>query len=431
MKKIVASVGLVAVGASSLQAASAAFLSDPAKPWSVSATLRGFYDDNINSIDDDVPLPSGSKRQSWGYEISPAFNFNWAPTDQTTLTLGYVFSYKYFENKPAFNSDHDDKSHTFNVGLDHTFNPRLSLNVSDSFVVGQEPDVLRAGNSFATFQRVSGDNVRNYGRIGVTAQITPLFGLEAGYSNGYYNYDDTDGTAFAPSIGGLLNRLEHNITLDTRWHILPETTGVIGYQFRQFDYTEDEDIGIQGNGEVIKSDDRNLRSHAIYAGADHNFRPDLTGSLRAGARFTDYYNDDNIDNDTSPYVQASMRWRYVPDSYFEVGYSYDLTATDVVGAGNNDFVVDAEAHVVYATLRHRIMPKLYGTLTGQFQNSSFNGGAFDDDSENFFLFGGNLEYQFNRHFSAHAGYNFDRLDSDIPLRSFSRNRAYFGVTASY
>jgi hypothetical protein len=342
MKKIVASVGLVAVGAASLQAASPAFLTDPAKPWSVSATLRGFYDDNINSLDEDA-LPDGVDSESWGYEISPAINFNWSATDQTTLTLGYVYSFKYFENKPWLNEDHDDQTHTFNLGLDHTFSPRFNMSLSDSFVIGQEPDILRAGNSFATFQRVPGDNIRNFGRINFTADITRLFGIEVGYANAYYNYDDTDGDAFAPSIGGLLNRLEHNITLDTRWRILPETTGVIEHQFREFNYTEDEEIGLLDTGEAVVSDDRNLRSHAIYGGVDHNFRPDLTGSLRAGARFTDYYNSETQDEDTSPYVQASMRWRYVPDSYFELGYSYDLTATDLIGSGAEDFTVDAQS----------------------------------------------------------------------------------------
>jgi hypothetical protein len=49
----------------------------------------------------------------------------------------------------------------------------------------------------------------------------------------------------------------------------------------------------------------------------------------------------------------------------------------------------------------------------------------------FFLFGADLEYRFNEHFSTHAGYNYDRLDSDVGGRSFTRNRVYIGVTASY
>lgn len=432
MKKIVASVGLVALGASSLQAASTSLLTDPAKPWSISATLRGFYDDNINSAPDDLNLSDvqpGAKRDSWGYEISPAAMLNWNP-GQTTLSLGYVFGYKYFENKPLGNTGHDDQTHSFNLALDHAFNPQWNLNVSDSFVIGQEPDILRAGNSFATFQRVSGDNMRNYGRIVLNGQITPLFGIETGYGNAWYDYDDTGGNQFAPSVGGVLNRIEHTPYIDTRWQLKPETVGVIGYQYRAIEYTADEVIGQEGNGDIVHSDIRDTTSHAIYAGADHTFRPDLTGSLRAGARFTQYENDPGMDDSVNPYVQASLRWAYVPDSYLEIGGSYDLSATDVLGVNANGVTADAKTGVAYANLRHRLLPSLYGTLTAQYQNSTLHGGAFDGDEENFYLFGLNLEYRFNRYFSAHAGYNYDNLDSDVG-RSFDRNRVYLGVTASY
>src|SRR5882762_1135528 len=86
MKKIVASVGLVALGATGLYSAPIAGLTEEGgKNWSVSATLRGFYDDNLNTI-------SGPGKQSaFGVEISPSATaaFRWP---QTTLSLGYVFS---------------------------------------------------------------------------------------------------------------------------------------------------------------------------------------------------------------------------------------------------------------------------------------------------------------------------------------------------
>ena len=80
MKKIVASVGLVAVGASAIQSASAQDIAaiDKSKPWSVQATLRGFYDDNTGTIADDIPIPSGQHRDSFGFEVSPAVALAWA-----------------------------------------------------------------------------------------------------------------------------------------------------------------------------------------------------------------------------------------------------------------------------------------------------------------------------------------------------------------
>jgi hypothetical protein len=115
----------------------------------------------------------------------------------------------------------------------------------------------------------------------------------------------------------------------------------------------------------------------------------------------------------------------------ELGISHDLNATDVVGAFNQHSTLSSESTIIYANLSHHITPFLIGTLTGQFQNSTFNGGDFDGKSDRFMLAGINLEYKFTPHFSAQAGYNYDRLESDIANRGFDRNRVYIGVTAGY
>src|ERR1035438_411296 len=84
MKKIVASVGLIALGATSVQALDSGMVSDNGRFWSVSATLRGFYDDNINTIPSNQPLPPGYSRGSTGWEVSPAVFLNF-PLDQTSI----------------------------------------------------------------------------------------------------------------------------------------------------------------------------------------------------------------------------------------------------------------------------------------------------------------------------------------------------------
>ncbi|HWH68876.1 MAG TPA: hypothetical protein VNT26_05795, partial [Candidatus Sulfotelmatobacter sp.] len=70
MKKIVASVGLVALGASAMHASAQDMSGGPdtSKPWSVSATLRGFYDDNTGTVPDAVSV---NHRGSAGWEVSP------------------------------------------------------------------------------------------------------------------------------------------------------------------------------------------------------------------------------------------------------------------------------------------------------------------------------------------------------------------------
>src|SRR5712691_692054 len=243
MKKIVASVGLFAVGASGVQAASiTAPTVEGAKPWSVAVTLRGFYDDNINTA------PSGFKTSTFGFEASPSLGLNWS-AEQTTMSLNYVYAFRYYDKKPPGNADNYDQNHTFNALLNHNFSERYLLNVTDSFVIGQEPDLLRTGATLTDFQRIPGDNIRNYGQIKFNAQLSRLFGLELGYQNSFFHYANDTATFFDEdgnlivSRAALLDRIEHYVHLDGRWTVQPETTAVLGYRYGQTDYTGNDVIG--------------------------------------------------------------------------------------------------------------------------------------------------------------------------------------------
>jgi hypothetical protein len=438
MNKIVASVGLVALGASGLQAAQLGLPSEPSKPWSISASLRGFYDDNINSAPDNASLIDAqgnhASRESIGFEVSPSVSLV-LPMEQTTLTAGYTFTYKYYDNKPLNNADHSDMINAFNLSLDHAFSQRYQIGVKDSFVIGQEPDMLRAGNAMETWQRVPGDNKRNYGTIAFDGQLTRLLGFEVGYGNAWYDYADTDGTATQPSEAGLMNRLDHAINLDSRWQFQPDTVGIIGYKYRQMNYTADEEVGYYQDGSFVMSSDRDSRSQYGYAGLDHNFRPDMSGSLRAGGSYTEYYNQPDKPSNVAPYVLANLRWTYMPESSFEIGYTFDRNATDVLtttgASGLDRLTQDQVSSIVYLSLNQKITQKLFGRLTAQYQNSQFQGGSVNNETEQSYLVGLNLTYRFNRNFSAEIGYSYDNLNSDLPDRSFDRNRVYLGVTAMY
>jgi hypothetical protein len=426
MKKLVASVGLVALGSSALHAAPPGAMSaDAAKPWSVSATLRGFYDDNVNTF-------HSNATDTFGFEVNPAVNYIVRWQEQSYLLASYQYAFKYYDRKPVGNVDHYDQTHTFEVALSHAFSPRYQIAVQDSFAIGQEPDLLRAGNAFSSFQRIPGDNIRNYGVINFNAQITRELGIEAGYANTFFDYDDHGGNADFPSRSGLLDRVEHMIHVDGRWLIQPQTIGVVGYQFREVNYTGDEEIGLRDDGSSIVSKDRDSRSHYLYLGADHTFARNLSGTIRVGGRYIDYYNDDRgIGNSFGPYALINLQYTYAPQSYLEAGFSYDMNATDAFSVSGNSFTQNEESAVAHASITHMITPKLFGSVLSSFQYSTFNGGTLNDQSERYFLLGLNFKYHFTPHFSAEAGYNYDLVNSDISFRSYDRNRVYLGVTAAY
>jgi hypothetical protein len=437
MKKIVASVGLVALGASSLQALDVGMASDTGRFWSVSAALRGFYDDNINTVPDNAQLPPGSSRGSAGFEVSPAV-FLSLPLEQTSIGLSYVYDFKYYDSRPAGQTENYDMTHVFNVAVNHAFSERYQVSLKDSFAIGQEPDLLRAGNTYNTFQRIPGDNLRNYAVANFSAQITPVIGADLGYGNTLFNYADDEpfvsstGTISA-SNAGLLNEMDQTIHLDGRAQIQPQTIGVLGYQFRILDYTADQ--AISGNvfvpSSIMMSDIRNVHGHYIYTGLDHNFRPDLTGSFRVGGMYNEYYNN-SAQNNWAPYALVSLRYTYNPGSYLEGGFTYDFTSGNSFSvASPNDVTMGAYAASLYGTVRHQITRKLSGSIMVQYQNDLYYGGSYDGQSVDYFLVYLGLEYQFTRYFSAQLGYDYDNVWGDMSWQNYDRNRVYIGVTASY
>lgn len=420
MRKIVASVGLVALGASVVHAEDAApyFSADSGKIWHISASLRGFYDDNINTV------PNNAGRvSSFGYAITPSIGVNWQ-RDQNTLMLNYQYSLLYYDRQAAGFSRWE-QDHLFSGEFDHQFSERYSLKVTDSFAIGQEPGQLAGGPFYGTITRQPGFNYQNTGGLILNGQLTPLFGFEAGYENGLFLFH-------LPIEVATMNRMEHTFHLDGRWQALPETTAVLGYQFNTVDYTGDKPIALGPTGQILMSDSRNSRSHYGYVGLDHNFSPNLQGSVRAGGRFTDYYNDPSHEQDVSPYARIGLTYHYAEESYVTAGFAYDRNATDALGVGTatNGLTVAQQSASIFATVYHRIVPNLYGTVTAQFQDSSFVGGAIDGQSERYFLIGLNLRYQFCNYLSAELGYDYDKVDSDIG-RSYDRNKVYVGITGTY
>ena len=432
MKKFLTSAGLIAVGVSSLQAASSSSLTpiEASKPWSISSELRGFYDDNITTASD-------HKLNSLGYQLSPSASLN-LPLDQTFISLDYRYARIYYEQRPGSKTD---QTHNFDGLLEHKFSERYKVAVADTFVDSQEPTIEGSSQAIVTPYRTDGNNLHNFGTIRFTAQVTELLAVELGYGNtfvtysqdensslGYGSFPNTPKEAGQASSAGLLNRIEQTGSIDLRWLALQDTDAILGYQFGDADYNGDEIIDYTND---IHSDAKNSRWHRIYVGADHRFNAQLNGSIRVGGQITDYYNQN--DNKTTPYVDSSLTYQYGRGNFIRFGTTHTVAATDEYSIQNNNknnITVDQQVTAVYISVRHMITPKLAGNLLVNGQRGEFQGGSQDGNVEYYFLPGVNFDYAFNPHISAVAGYNFDRLDSDSG-RSYTRNRAYIGVRATY
>src|SRR5574341_1360824 len=171
MKRIIASAGLVALGATTgLHAQYAPGLSrlETTKPWSVSATLRGFYDDNYVALPNLFADRQDIDVDSFGFELRPSVAVN-LPLDQTFLGASYTYSMRYYE---ARQDDEIDDQHEVNLKADHRFSERHKISLSDSFVYAQEPELIEgSGATFTTF-RTEADAFRNRAALEGSAALT-------------------------------------------------------------------------------------------------------------------------------------------------------------------------------------------------------------------------------------------------------------------
>jgi hypothetical protein len=437
MKKFFVSVGLIAAGTASLQAAYAPdWSSTSASMWSVSGTLRGFYDDNYETAS------SGAKIGSFGLEVSPQLELN-VPLQQTELGMRYIYGLYYYQRREDLGENPIDQTHQFDFWMDHAFTERWQARVQDSFVVGQEPELIDPNTSVTS--RTEGNNISNTGTLTLNTVWTRLFSTQLGYQNSFYDYQNSGATvnvtvlpfSVATSLAGLLNRIEQSAWLNLQWEVRPETMFLVGGRFELVNYTGDEPVAVAFpfpaiNNRIYYSDSRNSRSYIGYVGFQHAFLPNLTLNAEGGFQYTETYNDPLSSPSLAPYADMSAVYTYAPGSYAQIGFTQSQEATDVIEPDAQGRITQStESSTVYASINHKLTAKLLGTVIGRWQHSVYNQGFYNNQALDYYSLGVNLSYSFNRHFSVDAGYNYDDVATQVPGDGYTRNRVYLGVTAAY
>ena len=429
MKKVFVSIGLVASAAGLSSALGQDMQVAQPKWWDASATLRGFYDDNYTVSD--------NKSSSVGWEVSPSIAAN-VDLQQTDFGGRYTFGAYYYEDRASSGADPYDYTHEGDLWLSHAFNETLRMKVTDSLVIAQDPELVQGGAT----TRVEGNNLANHARLTIDKEWTRQFSTSTHYQNSLFIYDDSSSPlnppGTDPSQAALLNRMEQRIGNDFQWQFQPETMGFVGYEYTMVRYTGDAAVApppptFTGPLTPYYSDSRDYNAHYLYVGAQHQFTPSVSGTGKIGGTYIDLYNNQYGDSTSfAPYADMNLTYTYRPGCYLQGGYRQDISSTSEVAPGSDGELTQyQETSVFYADVTHRITPKLSGTFISQYIYQSFKDGAYSGQPENTIDLGVNLTYEFTRHFSAEAGYNYDQLFSNVAGREYNRNRVYLGLTASY
>lgn len=436
MKKLFVSAGLVAIGAATLHADEYApdfTAMDASKPWSVSGTLRGFYDDNYTTS------PNGQKAGSAGFEFSPQASII-MPLQQTELGLRYTYGLYYYQQRENQGSNPIDQSHQADLWVDHAFSQRWKGKIEDIFTSQQDPAL--SSSATALPYRVEGNNIQNVGIVTADTEWSMLFSSDLGYQNTWVDYSDQADISGA-SPAGLLNEDQHSAWATLNYQYLPDLAFMVKYTFTWDDYTSGQQIGqfeidnVLIPGEYYYSDSRNAITHTISVGTQYAATENLSIMAWAGFSYVDNYNLPSFDNQSSGSYQPSANivatYTYLPGDYVQVGFtqSESSSPTSDVSGTDGSLTLYQESSVIYTSINHQITPKLTGSVTGHYQYSTYQSGGNAGEAQNWYTFGVNLAYAFTPFISADAGYNFYYLTKTGPLLGYSRNVGYASVTASF
>jgi len=349
MKKFFVSLGAAAAGMASLHAAYSPDSTGNSKLWSLSASLRGFYDDNYLTLPEHTPPNSPHKVGSFGVELSPSFSLN-VPLQQTEIGVRYVYGLYYYQQRESNNQKAIDQTHQFDLWVDHAFTPRWEARVEDTVHVTQDPALTSVATG--TPQRVSGNNIANTATVSLQTDWTRQFGTVLNYVNTFYDYENSGAGPVTPAVpatlfsagpppiyfigtgspqsvaasyAGLLDRVEQTIGVNFKWAFSPTTTGLIGYSFGLVNFTGNEQIAFSqafpytGPATPVFSNARDSMSHYGFVGVQHDFLDNLSGSANVGIQYTTYYNDPSATSSLGPYADASLIYTYASGSYAQLG----------------------------------------------------------------------------------------------------------------
>ena len=418
MKKIIVSAGMVALSATGMQGAYAPGLNkmESSKLMTYSASLRGFYDDNVTTASG---KGTATKIDSFGFDFRPSASLNLTSLPQTYIGATYTYGMRYYIDRDP-SADH---SHEFELKTEHAFSERYKLTFNDSFVYAQEPEVVGDIGVIRRLARSNNSAYRNVANLGFSAQLTETIGARLGYENTWLSYLDSG----AASRSATLDRMDHAIRMEGTWQAQPKLLARAGYRLTMTDYQGSDDIDLVTPG-VQKGDTRNETRHTFFVGGDYSFNSRLRASLEGGAQLAEFKRAD-LSSAVSPYVSLSSTYLYREDSYIQLGLTVDRSATEIVSSA------DVETMSPYLSINHKITPRMKAGGMLRYNEYKYNAPrtGLDGATENFITAQVNVDYRLSQYLTASATYNLDDLsgDSQFADRAFTRNRVFLGVKATY
>jgi hypothetical protein len=375
---------LVAAGSVTVWAAS----EDGGRSYQIKNRLRVEYDDNIYETDQD---------KTDSFKIIEEIEFIAAISlDQTFISVRYRPTYVYWDEREP---DDDDLHHDFDFTLSHNFSERVSLSLKDTLRIAENPQAIDRG----TVVREEDDFTYNLADGVLSFVLRPQTRLEVGGRYTLLRYDDedvSDRDDYDIYAGGLTLR-----------HQLVPTTAILGeYRHEATEYV------------TTDVEDRSAASDFIGLGVEQIFTPNLLGNLRGGYQ-NKSFEDDAIDDESQPYVDASITFLPSPRTRLTGGLGYSMFEADVADYANQNRTL------AFLSLAHDLTARVSLFLGGSYGLSEYEADqavtAAEDGDEEVTQLSARASYKVNRNNWLEVGWIYLNLDSDL-RENYDRNRFDLG-----
>jgi hypothetical protein len=362
---------------------------DETQDFQVKNRIRVEYDDNIYETEK-------GKEDSFKVieELELIANLNLA---QSYIGLRYRPSFVWWDNRDP---DGEDWFHDFDLILKHNFTERLSASIKDTFRIAEQPEAIDRG----TIIRENNDFTYNVADGRINYVVNRQSRLEVGYRNTLLRYDDDD---VADTEDFDINAAGATY----RYQLASRTMLAADYRFESIEY-DDSEI------------DRGSDSHYAGLGAEQTFSPNFLGNIRGGYQVKEY-NDDELDDGTDPYVDASLTFLPSPRTRLTAGAGFSMFESDVYPFASQD------RSIAYLSASHDLTAKVSLYASGSFQLSEYNKEEqvgeeiFDDGDEQVVQLSARSSYKINRNNWVELGWQYLDLQSDF-REEFDRNRVDLG-----
>jgi hypothetical protein len=371
------------------------------KWYTISASLREIYDDNVNTS-------NINPQSSLETELSPSILASF-PSSDNNFSARYTMDIIYYSTGPNTNGNvnggsggsETQISHEFVAQYTHAFSDRFNLNLAEDFRYFTEPSIDQStGTNYQNGAYVS--NILN-GTL--SAQWTPLFGTTTTFSNIIVSYDNS-------AVAYDQNSVENTGSQIFSFAVLPKISVNFGGIV--------DDISYQ-------SIDRGYTTYTGFIGVVWQALPSLSVSGRGGGT---YIEPELGQASSSPYAALTIDWTLGARSQLTFDYAHEVTPSDEIGA--NGQTSDRFSSNFRYDITSRLSSHLQGILTySNISQSLLTSSTANGYTETTYDLDTGLSYHYNSYLDFDSGVTLSGVSSGISGYDYTRNQFYLGVRGTY